>query len=197
MPKCHFCDHNNPVGIDRCKRCGAWIEQKAGPTSTDSERQVEPSPDPDSLEGQVLALMEGGKKIEAIKLHRQQTGSGLKEAKDAVEALAASPDEATAGPQNLCCPPYRSRRSVAWMLSFLLGRFGSASKRPPHVRSDLQPSVETEPERVEWHDSSPFVSHPKASRNTLGSAPHVSAPNDPQSSETDALLPEPTPAHAT
>jgi hypothetical protein len=33
--------------------------------------------------------MKAGQKIAAIKLHRQETGSGLKEAKDAVEALAA------------------------------------------------------------------------------------------------------------
>jgi hypothetical protein len=32
--------------------------------------------------------MQGRKKIEAIKLYRSQTGTGLKEAKDAVEALA-------------------------------------------------------------------------------------------------------------
>jgi ribosomal protein L7/L12 len=44
---------------------------------------------PDSLEGQILLLVQAGKKIEAIKIYRQETGSGLKEAKDAVEALAA------------------------------------------------------------------------------------------------------------
>ncbi len=44
---------------------------------------------PESLEGQVLVLMQGQKKIEAIKLYRQQTGVGLKEAKDVVESLAA------------------------------------------------------------------------------------------------------------
>jgi len=44
---------------------------------------------PDSLEGQILVLMQSQKKIEAIKIYRQQTGVGLKEAKDAVEALAA------------------------------------------------------------------------------------------------------------
>ena len=88
MPKCHFCDHNNPVGIDRCQNCGAWIEQKAGSTSSDSGQQVEPPPESDSLETRVLALMESGKKIEAIKLYRQQTGCGLKQAKDVVEALA-------------------------------------------------------------------------------------------------------------
>jgi hypothetical protein len=89
MPKCHFCDHNNPVGIDRCQNCGAWIEQKAGSTSMDAGQRTEPSQEPDSLEAQVLALMGSGQKIEAIKLYRQQTGCGLKNAKDAVEALAA------------------------------------------------------------------------------------------------------------
>jgi hypothetical protein len=45
--------------------------------------------DPNSLEGQVLALMRGQKKIWAIKVYREKTGVGLKQAKDAVEALAA------------------------------------------------------------------------------------------------------------
>jgi ribosomal protein L7/L12 len=44
---------------------------------------------PDSLEGRLLLLMHTGKKIEAVKLYRQETGSGLKEAKNAVEAIAA------------------------------------------------------------------------------------------------------------
>lgn len=35
----------------------------------------------------VAALVRQGKKIEAIKLHRQITGSDLKEAKEAVEAM--------------------------------------------------------------------------------------------------------------
>jgi ribosomal protein L7/L12 len=43
----------------------------------------------DDLEQQVLELMAAGKKIAAIKLYREQSGSGLKDAKDAVEALAA------------------------------------------------------------------------------------------------------------
>jgi large subunit ribosomal protein L7/L12 len=36
----------------------------------------------------VLAALDGGKLIEAIKLYRAHTNCGLKEAKDAVEALA-------------------------------------------------------------------------------------------------------------
>ncbi len=34
-------------------------------------------------------MLEGGRKIEAIKLYRKQSGASLKEAKDYVEALAA------------------------------------------------------------------------------------------------------------
>ena len=50
----------------------------------------EPVPQqPDGLEYQILLLLQAGKKIEAVKLYRQETGAGLKEAKDAVEALAA------------------------------------------------------------------------------------------------------------
>ena len=94
MPKCRVCDHNNPVGIDRCQKCGTWIKQEVpsklvGQGQESGPASEEPDPDPDSLEYQVLALMQGQKKIEAIKLYRQQTGVGLKEAKDAVEALAA------------------------------------------------------------------------------------------------------------
>ena len=37
------------------------------------------------LSSEVCRLAENGEKIEAIKLHREQTGVGLKEAKDAVE----------------------------------------------------------------------------------------------------------------
>jgi ribosomal protein L7/L12 len=42
-----------------------------------------------TMEAEVVRLLEGGKKIEAIKVYRERTGVGLKEAKDAVEAVAA------------------------------------------------------------------------------------------------------------
>ncbi len=37
--------------------------------------------------GEVLAQLEAGKKIEAIKIYREATGSGLKDGKEAVERL--------------------------------------------------------------------------------------------------------------
>ncbi len=98
MPKCRICDHNNPAGIDRCQNCGTWIEQAvpaalAGRGQKNAQESApaseEPLPDLNSLEGQVLVLMQGQQKIRAIKLYREQTGVGLKQAKDAVEALAA------------------------------------------------------------------------------------------------------------
>jgi ribosomal protein L7/L12 len=41
-----------------------------------------------ATENQILELLAAGRKIAAIKLYREQTSCGLKEAKDAVEALA-------------------------------------------------------------------------------------------------------------
>ena len=95
MPKCRFCNHNNPAGIDRCQNCGAWLEQAVPSASTGQEPRTgseEPIvQQPDDLEGQLLSLLKAGRKIEAIKLYRQETGSGLKDAKDAVEAIATGP----------------------------------------------------------------------------------------------------------
>ncbi|NJK43870.1 MAG: hypothetical protein HC933_05910 [Pleurocapsa sp. SU_196_0] len=42
---------------------------------------------PQAWEQDLLELIRSNQKIEAIKLYREQTGLGLKEAKDAVEAL--------------------------------------------------------------------------------------------------------------
>lgn len=39
------------------------------------------------VDPQVMELVKAGQKIEAIKLYREQTGAGLKDAKDYVESL--------------------------------------------------------------------------------------------------------------
>jgi large subunit ribosomal protein L7/L12 len=81
MIRCPFCDHQNPTGATRCAKCQAEL-------FTSAEDDVDPTgPQPQSLDGRVLALVTDGRKIEAIKLYRDITGAGLKEAKDAVEAL--------------------------------------------------------------------------------------------------------------
>jgi ribosomal protein L7/L12 len=48
------------------------------------EKAEDPFPDMDD----VRYLLSEGRKIEAIKVYRQRTGAGLKEAKDAVERMA-------------------------------------------------------------------------------------------------------------
>jgi ribosomal protein L7/L12 len=70
----------------------------AGPTSQQlrMQRQLDaimkhlglaepPASRPGALSPQVAALVAAGRKIEAIKLYRQETGEGLKQAKVAVE----------------------------------------------------------------------------------------------------------------
>jgi ribosomal protein L7/L12 len=76
MPRCPFCDHENPAGVSLCPSCGADLL-----TSLGSIQGLE------DLRQQVSALLSEGQKIEAIKLYRERTGVGLKEAKDAVEAI--------------------------------------------------------------------------------------------------------------
>ncbi len=81
MNRCPFCDHKNPPGTIRCAECKA--ELFASPEDAAESADSEPL----SLDGRVIALMREGRKIEAIKLYRDLTGAGLKEAKDAVESL--------------------------------------------------------------------------------------------------------------
>ncbi len=47
-------------------------------------------PDPSITDAAIEAEIRAGRKIEAIKLYRQRGGSGLKEAKQAVEAMIAA-----------------------------------------------------------------------------------------------------------
>jgi len=67
--------------------------------------------DPASLPASVLAALQLGNKIEAIRLLREQTGLGLKEARDAIEAATlrstiSSPGEVA-----------RPRRTTWWLLA--------------------------------------------------------------------------------
>ena len=93
MSKCPSCGVENPVGVELCKKCGARIVDRDAATMprppTSGEGRAGPRPEPDSLEGQVLAELQAGRKIAAIKLYRMHRNVGLKEAKDTVEELAA------------------------------------------------------------------------------------------------------------
>jgi ribosomal protein L7/L12 len=80
MVRCPQCDHFNIEGAAACERCGAALATAAAPIA-------KPAPAGASLEGQVVSIAATGGKIAAIKWYREQTGQGLKESKDAVEAL--------------------------------------------------------------------------------------------------------------
>ena len=73
MTRCTFCDHENPPG-PRAAECHAEL-----PGALDAAQQADVDP--------LMDLVRSGKKIEAIKIYRQRMGVGLKEAKDAIEAL--------------------------------------------------------------------------------------------------------------
>jgi ribosomal protein L7/L12 len=83
MSKCPECGHENELGTPLCQKCGATI-----PAPVESTEAAEPKPEVSPEDQELLDLVSGGKKISAIKLYRERTGKGLKEAKDAVEALA-------------------------------------------------------------------------------------------------------------
>jgi ribosomal protein L7/L12 len=81
MNRCPQCDHFNIEGASTCERCGAAL------VTAEAVSIPQPAPTGTSLDGQVLSIAVTGGKIEAIKWYREQTGQGLKESKDAVEAL--------------------------------------------------------------------------------------------------------------
>lgn len=91
---CPACGQANSAGAERCDECGAWLSSDDAQRkfderhpAGDEDRDTE-EPDPDTLESRLLTLLRGGQKIAAIKAYREETGAGLKDAKDSVEALA-------------------------------------------------------------------------------------------------------------
>lgn len=105
MPRCTFCEHDNPPGAERCANCQAWLVQSARVAEAPPETQERVVAEPESGAAvaveqssqafgmsaeqftAVLQALASGNKIEAIKLLRQVTGLGLAEAKQASEAL--------------------------------------------------------------------------------------------------------------
>jgi hypothetical protein len=76
MPRCPDCGGLVTVQDESCPKCGKVLEKEP------------PPPALTPLEQRVLDLMRQNQKIEAIKVYRDETNVGLKEAKDFVEALA-------------------------------------------------------------------------------------------------------------
>lgn len=79
------------------ERTGTGLAEAKSAVEAIERQSPAPPPLEGDLEQRVLVLLQGGKKIEAIRIYREQTGVGLKEAKDAVEALAGKHGLATKG----------------------------------------------------------------------------------------------------
>ncbi|NQU23621.1 MAG: ribosomal protein L7/L12 [Candidatus Nealsonbacteria bacterium] len=86
MPKCEFCGRSYPADAEACPGCG---DKNA---NVERSPAADPSAEATELETRVLAELQTSGKIPAIKLYREETNAGLKEAKDAVEAFAGQHD---------------------------------------------------------------------------------------------------------
>jgi ribosomal protein L7/L12 len=70
------------------EQTGAGLaEAKAAVESLDAGGSLTERVRPDDLTDQIVSLRGRGEKIEAVKLYRNQSGCGLKEAKEAVERI--------------------------------------------------------------------------------------------------------------
>jgi ribosomal protein L7/L12 len=69
------------AGLAAAKEAVEALERGESPPRT--------KPADSALEAETVSLLKGGKKIKAVKLNRERTGTGLKEAKGAVESIAA------------------------------------------------------------------------------------------------------------
>lgn len=83
MTVCDFCSHLNAAGRNRCEQCGAELPVDPRHTEQAAARQALTG-----LDAEIASRLEREGKIAAIKHYREVTGKGLKESKEAVEALA-------------------------------------------------------------------------------------------------------------
>lgn len=85
MRECAVCRCENPSSAHRCDKCGAWLSTGDKPSkSAPPRRELPPA---DTFDGHIARMLQQGQKIPAIQLYREETGAGLKEAKEAVEAI--------------------------------------------------------------------------------------------------------------
>ena len=73
--------------LDGLRRRLEELERRVG--AVDGKRSTAQSAE-DAMDPELVDLLRAGKHIQAIQLHRERTGLGLAEAKEAVDRMAAS-----------------------------------------------------------------------------------------------------------
>lgn len=71
------------------ERTGASMKEAGDAVTALAREQGITQRESDSVEWDVISLLERGQKLQAVKFYRERMGSGLKEATDAVEQIAA------------------------------------------------------------------------------------------------------------
>ena len=89
MAKCPFCNHFNRTDATQCEECRAPLRTEIPSGSDSTPPAPAAAPEPGSLEAEILALIQGQKRLLAVKLYRERTGVGIAEAKCFVEELRA------------------------------------------------------------------------------------------------------------
>lgn len=88
VKKCPYCGGSIPLSAAKCTACGAMLPNAPVPASgAPADDQAR-----SALNAEVLRVLNADGKIPAIKLIRERTGYGLKEAKDYVEVLETGRD---------------------------------------------------------------------------------------------------------